>query len=224
LLQRDSRLQNVTERCINLSDDFVCLPSEEAQEDTHSRMQMVQDCEARQMAELTDFLDAELEYVSAYHTILRDLRYDWDRKSVLSQRDHHEYCPAEHTFSSNSGGPASIATRPRSQSSPVIPKKAPPPPIPSRTRSSSKLTNIFEDTYSVDRPPVPPRRPSSKPVSDEDNGLSSEDARQPNRDRAYSSASNASKREKRPAFLPKFGSMTKKPAGDKYGLLDDNDF
>jgi len=59
---------------------FPTRRSEEAQEDTQSRMVMVQDCEAQQMAELTDFLEAEMEFVQSYHEILSELKSDWDRR------------------------------------------------------------------------------------------------------------------------------------------------
>lgn len=41
---------------------------------------MVQDCEAQQMAELTDFLEAEMDYVQSYHEILSELKNDWERR------------------------------------------------------------------------------------------------------------------------------------------------
>jgi hypothetical protein len=44
---------------------------------------MVQDCEAQQMAELTDFLEAEMEFVQSYYEILSELKSDWERRCVL---------------------------------------------------------------------------------------------------------------------------------------------
>lgn len=43
---------------------------------------MVQDCEAQQMAELTDFLEAEMEFVQSYYEILNELKSDWERRCV----------------------------------------------------------------------------------------------------------------------------------------------
>ena len=40
-------------------------------------MVLVQEGEAQTLAELNDFLDAELEFVAKYQQILSDLKVDW---------------------------------------------------------------------------------------------------------------------------------------------------
>lgn len=50
--------------------------SEETEEDVQSRMQIVQEGASQQMAELEDFLQAEVEFVEKYHEILMGLKGD----------------------------------------------------------------------------------------------------------------------------------------------------
>lgn len=51
--------------------------SEEIQEDTMARMATVQESEAALVTELSDLLEAELNYVNQYQAILLDLKNEW---------------------------------------------------------------------------------------------------------------------------------------------------
>jgi hypothetical protein len=57
-------------------------------------MVMVQDCEAQQMAELTDFLEAEMEFVQSYYEILSELKSDWERRCVSMVFGLDPFCDA----------------------------------------------------------------------------------------------------------------------------------
>lgn len=58
--------------------------SDEIQEDTLARMATVQESEAAMINDLTDFLEAELDYVNQYHDILEDLKTEWGSMYVKS--------------------------------------------------------------------------------------------------------------------------------------------
>ncbi len=58
--------------------------SEETQEELYSRMSLFQEGEKQQMVDLTDFLDAELDFVAKYYEILRDLKTEWNNGWVLT--------------------------------------------------------------------------------------------------------------------------------------------
>jgi hypothetical protein len=51
--------------------------SEEIEEETAARMEIIQGNQEQQFVDLGDLLDAELEYVSKCKEILEDLREQW---------------------------------------------------------------------------------------------------------------------------------------------------
>lgn len=182
---------------------------------------MVQDCEAQQMAELTDFLEAEMEFAQSYYEILSELKSDWERRCVpmVFRLGSVLRCNADVDLFLRSG--SSATSRPRSKSTSAVPKTQ--APAPSRTTSSSRLSSMLGGG----RPALPSRQNSSKPTSDDDaNGNI-----RGNRDRAFSNTSASGKKEKKSSFIPKFGSMGKKStiassglgSKERYGSLDDRE-
>jgi hypothetical protein len=59
-------------------------------------MVMVQDCEAQQMAELTDFLEAEMEFVQSYYEILSELGLDPFYDAMLTMTFFYAADRAQH--------------------------------------------------------------------------------------------------------------------------------
>ena len=62
---------------VQLSREYLSFGSDEIEEETTARMVVIESLEEGKWSELTDFLDAELEYFSKCKEIMEELRASW---------------------------------------------------------------------------------------------------------------------------------------------------
>lgn len=60
--------------------------SEETSEDVRARADIIQENDAKQLKELTSFLDLEINFVQQYLEVLHDVKADWGDRYVLRCR------------------------------------------------------------------------------------------------------------------------------------------
>ncbi|KAJ9120668.1 hypothetical protein QFC22_002598 [Naganishia vaughanmartiniae] len=111
---------------------------DEIQEDTLARMATVQESETAMINDLSDFLEAELDFVNQYHAILEGLKTEWDSTGSSSASSTR---PCAKSTSASSRAPLSRTVSVPKISSPL--KR--PAVLPVRRDSSRSINSDDED-------------------------------------------------------------------------------
>lgn len=128
---------------------------DEAEEDLHAYMKVVQDNEIEQQRELGALLDAELNFVQQYVSVLKDVKSDWQDGSILSRnktRSGSSPVPT-HVFNRSS----SSNTKPKPKYSSVRSQRSTKSNQENDSGGSSDEDNVLDEEGALSRS----RRPSA---------------------------------------------------------------